>query len=240
MAYMTHNKHHKSGDGAPPPVQPDVYRVYGMKHCPFVQRSKLIMHACNFDHETININTLDKPDWFYEKNSHGKVPVLEYNGNILNESDVIMRYVIGATGKENELFTQDPMRRAKEELLIIDLNQAIVGWFTHGKAETDEKREEAKKIIVDSFTKLEGFLKNYNSNYVGGDRPRFNDFMFWPILQRLAIGHRALLDGNPTVREYHARMLTNESVKACKHPDEVDKEFYEAYFRGDASKYDKI
>ena len=95
-------------------------------------------------------------------------------------------------------------------------------------------------MIVGSFNKLETFLKNHSSDYVGGDRPRFNDFMFWPVLQRLAIGHRDLLDGNATVKEYHARMLTNESVKACKHPDQVDEEFYEAYFKGDASKYDKI
>ena len=37
-----------TGDAAPPPLKPDVYRIYGMKHCPFVQRSKLVMHAANF------------------------------------------------------------------------------------------------------------------------------------------------------------------------------------------------
>ena len=49
--------------------------------------------------------------------------MLEYNGNIINESDVIMRYVIGTMGKENVLITQEPMKRAKEELLVIDMNE---------------------------------------------------------------------------------------------------------------------
>ena len=79
-----------------------------------------------YSHETVNINTLDKPEWIYEKNAQGKVPVLEYNGNFLNESDVIMRYVIGTMNKENELVTQDPMRKAKEELLIVDMNEVNI------------------------------------------------------------------------------------------------------------------
>ena len=74
-------------------------------------------------HETINCNTLDKPEWIYEKNPLGKVPVLEYNDDVIWESDVIMRYIIGITGKDKELITQDPMKRAKEELLIIELNE---------------------------------------------------------------------------------------------------------------------
>jgi len=238
MAYMTYNKHHKSGDAAPPPLKPDVYRIYGMKHCPFVQRSKLVMHAANFNHETVNINTLDKPEWIYEKNAQGKVPVLEYNGNFLNESDVIMRYVIGTMNKENELVTQDPMRKAKEELLIVDMNEALVGYFTYGTAQSKEKRDEATKMIVNSFNKFEKFMKNLGSNYIGGDRPRFNDFMFWPILQRIAIRNRSLVDGNATVKQYYERMLTNESVKACMHPDDVENEFIEAYFNKDSTKYD--
>ena len=48
--------------------------------------------------------------------------MLEYNGNIINESDVIMRYVIGTICKQNELVTEGPIKMAKEKLLVIDLN----------------------------------------------------------------------------------------------------------------------
>ena len=66
---------------------------------------------------TINSNTLDKPEWIHEKDptKAGIVPLLEYNGNVINESDVIMHYVIGRTGKEKEMITLDPMRRAERK-----------------------------------------------------------------------------------------------------------------------------
>ena len=93
-------------------------------------------------------------------------------------------------------------------------------------------------MMINSFNKFESFMINLGSDFVGGDRPRFNDFMFWPILERIAVRHRNLVNENATVRKYYQLMLMNESVKACKHPDEVENQFIEAYFNKDSTKYD--
>ena len=47
----------------------------------------LCAHAKGVSIDIININLRDKPDWFVEKiNPHGKVPVIEHDGNIIRES----------------------------------------------------------------------------------------------------------------------------------------------------------
>ena len=51
------------------------------------QRVVLCAHAKGVSVDIINIDLKDKPDWFAEKiNPHGKVPVIEHEGNIIRES----------------------------------------------------------------------------------------------------------------------------------------------------------
>ena len=33
-------------------------------------------------HDVVNINLMEKPDWFLQKNPDGKVPVIEHSGKV--------------------------------------------------------------------------------------------------------------------------------------------------------------
>ena len=93
--------------------------------------------------------------------------------------------------------------------------------------------------MTKSFDVFKKFMQNQpGTNFIGGDRPRFNDFVFWPILERIVVRHGNLVEGNATVEKYYRTMLTDESVKACHLPDEVENVFIEAYFNKDSTKYD--
>ena len=69
-------------------------------------------------------------------------------------------------------------------------------------AEDDNKRNKGIKMMINSFNKFESFIINLSFYYTGADRPRFNDFMFWPILERIAVRHRNLVNENATGRIY--------------------------------------
>lgn len=233
MAYMSHNKHYTTGDAPPPPPAQGVLRVYGMKFCPFVHRLKLVMHAVGADdHETINCNTVHKPEWLFERNPRGKVPVIERDNDIIYESDITSRYINSCYGGSKQLITQDPLQRAKEEVLLGDLDKAISGFFVYGRAKDDEGRSKGTAMMVESFKSLEKFLCATKQPYIGGSQPGMSDFMHWPFLQRIAVRHRDLLSKNSTVNGYYERMLTNESVIACKHPDSLEAQFWVGYFAG--------
>ena len=54
-----------------------------------LQRTQLVLSAKGIPHECININLKDKPEWFFELNPIGKVPVIEHpNGKVIYESAV--------------------------------------------------------------------------------------------------------------------------------------------------------
>jgi len=232
MAYMTHNKHYTTGDAPPPPPAKGVLRVYGMKFCPFVHRLKLVMHSVGVDHETVNCNTVHKPEWLFDKNPRGKVPVIEMDGDLIYESDITARYIISRYGNGTQLLTQDPWLRAKEEILLGDLDKAISGLFTYGRAKDDEGRKKGIELMEESFKSLEQFLCHLKSPFIGGDNAGLNDFFHWPFLQRIAVRHSDLMNKNATVKSYYERMLQNKSVKACMHPDELEAQFWVGYFAG--------
>lgn len=238
MAYITHNKHYKTGDAAPPAPAKDTMRVYGMKFCPFVHRLKLVMHACGADHETINCNLTNKPEWIFDKNPRGTVPIIEENGEIIYESDITSRYILDRFGKTEEFITKDPLVRAKEEILLGDLVKGFSGLFVYGKAKDDEGRAEGIKKIEEALNILNEFLTKSKKPFIGGDKANYTDFMFWPMLQRFGLRHKDLVIKNPTVSSYYEKMLTNESVKACKHPDELETKFWEMYMTGGVANYD--
>jgi len=41
-----------------------------------------------YRHETVYVNLTNKPDWLFERNPKGLVPVLEYKGRVIYESAV--------------------------------------------------------------------------------------------------------------------------------------------------------
>lgn len=42
-----------------------------MVFCPYAQRVRLVLSAKDIDHETVNINLKDKPEWLFELNPEG-------------------------------------------------------------------------------------------------------------------------------------------------------------------------
>jgi len=63
------------------------------------------------------IDLADRPDWLYEKNPLGKVPVLEEDAFVLPESEVIMEY-LDERYPEPPLLPPDPADRALVRLVI--------------------------------------------------------------------------------------------------------------------------
>lgn len=65
------------------------------------------------------MNLKQKPEWYFEKNPRGLVPTIEFNGNIIYESDITSEYV-DTVYPGRKLMTQDPLKKAKEQILIGD------------------------------------------------------------------------------------------------------------------------
>jgi Glutathione S-transferase, N-terminal domain len=67
-------------------------KLFDAPRCPFCARVRLALAEKGVGYETVEIDLGNRPDWLYELNPAGKVPVLD-DGFVLPESAVIMEYL---------------------------------------------------------------------------------------------------------------------------------------------------
>ena len=66
--------------------------LYDAARCPYCARVRIALAEKAIEYEGVEIDLRDRPDWIYELNASGKVPVLD-DGFVLPESAVIMEYL---------------------------------------------------------------------------------------------------------------------------------------------------
>ena len=67
--------------------------LYDAARCPYCARIRILLAEKEVSYETVEIDLENRPVWLYEKNSVGRVPILEESGFVLPESRVIMEYL---------------------------------------------------------------------------------------------------------------------------------------------------
>lgn len=85
-------------------------KLYDAARCPFCARVRIALAEKGLDHETVEIDLRNRPDWIYDLNPTGKVPVVD-DGFVLPESAVIMEY-LDDRYPEQPLLPDDPKSRA--------------------------------------------------------------------------------------------------------------------------------
>jgi glutathione S-transferase len=98
--------------------------LYDADRCPFCARVRIVLGEKSLEYETVVIDLADRPDWLYEKNPLGKVPVLEEDALCLPESAVIMEY-LEERYPEPALLPADPADRALVRLAIERFDHAL-------------------------------------------------------------------------------------------------------------------
>ena len=91
--------------------------LYDAPRCPYCARVRIVLAEKGVEYETVEIDLDDRPDWIYEKNPIGKVPILEEGTFVLPESEVINEY-LEERYPEPALLPFDPAERALIRLVI--------------------------------------------------------------------------------------------------------------------------
>jgi glutathione S-transferase len=93
-----------------------VLKLYDAARCPYCARVRIVLAEKGLAYEPVEIDLHDRPDWIYELNPTGRVPILE-DGFVLPESDVIMAY-LDERDPEPALRPADLSQRALTHLLV--------------------------------------------------------------------------------------------------------------------------
>ncbi|XP_010712980.1 glutathione S-transferase omega-1-like [Meleagris gallopavo] len=225
-----HSRSLGKGSAAPGPVPEGVIRLYSMRFCPFAQRTRLVLRAKGIKHEVININLKNKPDWIFEKNPSGLVPILETSkGQLIYESPITCEYLDDAF-PGRKLMPSDPYERAFQRMLLERFSK-ITAVISKALKEGDDLAA-LKAELAEKFGKLDEILSQRNTVFYGGDSSSLIDYMIWPWFERLeAFQLKDVLTHTPKLQHWMEAMKKDPAVKDTITDPQTLRVFLQLYFK---------
>jgi glutathione S-transferase len=92
-------------------------RLVDAPRCPYCARVRIVLAEKGIEPETVEVDLSDRPAWLRELNPANRVPVLDDDGFVLPESDVIMEY-LEERHPDPPLLPPDPQGRAEARLAV--------------------------------------------------------------------------------------------------------------------------
>jgi glutathione S-transferase len=182
-----------------------VITLYDAARCPYCARVRIVLAEKGLEVETVEIDLSDRPDWLYEKNPTGRVPVIEEDGGpSLPESAVIMEF-LEERHPEPALLPPDPADRAAVRFLVFRDNELTSPYYALRRGE-DGARE-----------RLDAALGRFDA--LLGERPYLNGAGYgladialvpWFLRARDMLGVE--LDGFPSLADWLARLEQRPAI----------------------------
>jgi glutathione S-transferase len=93
-----------------------VLTLYDADRCPYAARARIMLAEKGIPYESVAIDLDDRPSWLYDKNSAGRVPVLEEDGGLLLPESLCILEYLEERFPEPALLPADPAERALARL----------------------------------------------------------------------------------------------------------------------------
>ena len=179
--------------------------LYDAARCPYCARVRIVLAEKAVEHEPVAIDLSDRPDWIYEKNPTGKVPVLEEDdGFILPESAVIMEY-LEELYPAPALLPRDSHARALARVWIDRFDARL------GDVYYDVRRGDAEvETLEGKFAGLDRALAA--RPYLTGDEFGLADIAYAPWILRAQANLGASIDGFDALSTWLERLIARPSM----------------------------
>jgi glutathione S-transferase len=183
--------------------------LYDAARCPYCARVRIVIVEKRIEIETIEIDLNDRPAWIYEKNSTGRVPVVEEDAWTLPESAVIMEY-LEERYPEPPLLPADPADRALARLQIFR-HDAFTGPYYALRRGADG----ADALFAEQLDRLDAALEE--RPWLGGAEYGLADIAYIPWILRARDAMGIELDPYPALSEWLVRLLDRPAVAEEAH-----------------------
>ena len=181
--------------------------LYNAARCPYVARVRIVLAEKGIEAETVEIDLSDRPDWFYEKNPAGRVPVIEEDGGApLPESVVIMEF-LEERYPEPALLPADPADRAAVRLLIFRDDELTSPYYALRRGEGGAR--EQFDAALGRFDALLG-----ERPYLSGAEYGLADIALVPWFLRARDMLGVELDGFASLEDWLARLEQRPAIAA--------------------------
>jgi RNA polymerase-associated protein len=122
-------------------------KLYDAPRCPYCARVRIALAEKQLDYETVEIDLRNRPDWIYELNPKGKVPVLD-DGFVLPESAVVMEY-LEERYREPSLLPATLTERAEARLRVFRFDDLLGDdYYGFRRGEANELQQRLEELPV--------------------------------------------------------------------------------------------
>jgi glutathione S-transferase len=180
--------------------------LYDAARCPYCARARIMLAEKAIEFETTEIDLTDRPAWIYEKNSTGRVPVLEEEAWVLPESSVILEY-LDERYPDPPLLPADAGDRALARVLIFRHDD-----FTKPYYALRRKEDGAADAFDRELAKIDDLLER--QQWLTGAAFGLADIAYAPWVLRARDMLGVDLDRFPALVDWLERMLERPSVAA--------------------------
>jgi glutathione S-transferase len=182
--------------------------LYDAARCPYCARVRIVLAEKGIDHAVEPIDLDDRPGWIYEKNTLGRVPVLEDDdvGLCLAESAVIMEY-LEERFPEPALLPRGLEERAVARLRIFRFDRFSDPYYALRRGE-----ETAAADLADRLEELDVLVRR--SGYLGGTAYGLADVAYLPWIVRARQRLGLDLDEYPALADWLERLAERPAVAA--------------------------
>jgi glutathione S-transferase len=180
--------------------------LYDAPRCPYCARVRIALVEKSVEYQVVEIDLSDRPAWIYEKNSTGRVPVLEEDDRPLPESAVILEF-LEERYPEPALLPADPADRAFARLVAFRADELTSPYYALRRGE-----EGARERLDAQLGRLDAALAA--RPWLGGAEYGLADVTYVPWLLRARQLLGVALDPYPALSGWLARLLERPAVAA--------------------------
>jgi glutathione S-transferase len=178
--------------------------LYDAARCPYCARARIALAEKGIEFEAFEIDLDDRPQWIYEKNAKGRVPVVEEDAWILPESSVIMEY-LEERYPDPPLLPADPADRALARVWIFRHDDFTKPYYALRRGENG-----AAERLVAELAKLDAALER--QPWLTGAAYGLADIAYVPWVLRARDMLGVSLDEFPAVRSWLDRLEERPAI----------------------------
>ncbi len=178
--------------------------LYDAPRCPYCARARIALAEKGLEYEVLEIDLGDRPQWLYEKNPTGRVPVIEEDAWILPESSVILEY-LEERYPEPALLPPDPADRALARVWIFRHDD-----FTRPYYALRREEEGAAEKFDEQLVKLDDALSR--QPWLTGAEYGLADIAYVPWVLRARDMLGVSLEPFPALREWVGRLEARPAI----------------------------
>ena len=168
--------------------------LYRDRHswCPYCQKIWLWLEFKRIPYRVKKINMFcygQKESWFLEKVSSGKLPAIEFKGNVITESDNIIVFLENEFGALGSFISSSHLRKTRE--LEREIFRSWCNWLCRESFNFLDNSLR-KKRFKESISEFDEILKKSESGFIdpvlsysGLIEPGIGDIIFIPYMERI-------------------------------------------------------